>query len=133
MWDKVLFDLQQTFSRVFASLAYVVPAAGAMLIAVLIAAIIGIVLRWILVRFLRAVRFDQRHDDWGLSVVAEWSPSRSPIRLVGRVVTWASLLIGVLFGLAALEATLMTTMVSRLIAYLPNVFVAILLLLIGSV
>jgi Mechanosensitive ion channel, conserved TM helix len=133
MWDQVAYALQESLSRVLTSLASFVPAVIAMVVAVVVAVIAGVVMRWILCRILSGLRFDDRLDDLGLSAVAEWSPGRSPTRLVGLVVIWSSLLTGVLVGLAALEATLMTAMLSRLIAYLPNVFVAILLVVVGSV
>ena len=133
MWDQVTFALQESLGRVLSSLASFLPAVIAMLVAVLLALAAGIILRWLICRILAGLRFDERVDDWGLSAIAEWSPGRSPTRLVGLVVIWGSLLLGVLVGLAALEATLMTAMLSRLIAYLPNVFVAILLVVVGSV
>jgi hypothetical protein len=46
---------------------------------------------------------------------------------------WVMLLFGTLVGLAALDATLMSTMAGRLLTYLPNVFVAALLLAAGTI
>lgn len=133
MWEQVTSALHDSLGRVLTSLASFLPAVVAMVVAVVIAVAGGVVLRWLLSRILVGLRFDDRLDDWGLSAIAEWSPGRSPTRLVGVVVIWSSLLLGVLVGLAALEATLMTVMLSRLIAYLPNVFVAILLVVVGSI
>jgi hypothetical protein len=48
-------------------------------------------------------------------------------------VFWVFVLLGMLVGLAALDATLMPTMLGRLVTYLPNVFVAVFLLLVGTV
>jgi hypothetical protein len=132
MWAQVTNALQESLGRVLASLASFGPALVAMLLAVLIAAVIGGAIRWILHRILTGLRFDARLEDWGLSAIAEWSPGHSPTRLVGRVVMWGSLMIGVLVGVAALESTLMTVMLGRLIAYLPNVFVAFILVVFGS-
>jgi len=133
MWDEISLALRQSVGRVLSSLASLLPAVLAMLIAVGLAAIVGGALRWLLCRVLRGLRFDQHLETWGLSAIAEWSPDHSPTRLAGRVVFWVILLCGVLVGLAAFDATLMATVVSRLITYLPNVFVAVLLLLFGTV
>ncbi|HEY7683221.1 MAG TPA: hypothetical protein VH879_11305 [Gemmatimonadales bacterium] len=133
MWDEITLALQQSFSRVLSSFVSFLPEVVAMLAAVFIAAVIGAVARWVVCRILYGLKFDRRLDQWGLSAIAEWSPDHSPTRLLGRVVFWVFLLCGMLVGLAALEATLMPTMLARLIAYLPNVFVAILLLLFGTV
>jgi hypothetical protein len=133
MWDQVALALQQSFNRVLSSLVSVLPAAVAMLVAMLAAAVFGSIVGWGLRRILMGLRFDERMDEWGFSAIREWSPGRSPTRLIGRLVRWAAVLAGVLFGLAALEASLMTTMLTRLLAYLPNLFVGIFLVVIGSV
>jgi hypothetical protein len=133
MWEEISVALRESVGRVLAGLASLLPTVVAMLVAVLLAAVIGGAFRWLLVRMLRGVHFDQRLDSWGLSAVAEWAPDHSPTRLAGRVVFWIAMLGGVLVGLAALDATLMSTVFARLIDYLPNVFVAVLLLLVGTV
>jgi hypothetical protein len=52
---------------------------------------------------------------------------------VARLAYWVMMLIGVLVGLAALDATLMSSVAERLMSYVPHVFVAVLLILAGSV
>ena len=65
-------------------------------------------------------------------MVAELSPARSPALLVARVVFWLVLLIGFLVGLAAIDPVRTAVVLGTLLAYLPNVIVAILLLVIGA-
>jgi hypothetical protein len=133
MWSQVDDALRQSVQRLLTSLAGFLPGVVAMLVAVLLAALLGATMRWGICRVLRWLRFDQRLERWGVSALAEWSPSRSPTLLVGRLVFWVIVLLGTLVGLAALDATLMSTMLGRLLVYLPNVFVAVLLVLVGSV
>lgn len=133
MWDQVNEALRQSVGRVLTTLAGVLPGVVALLVSVLVAALLGWILARLAERVLRWFRFDQRLDRLGLDTLAEWSPARSPARLVGRLCFWAVLLLGMLVGLAALDATLVATMAGRLVTYLPNVFAAALLLAAGVV
>src|SRR5690606_32002214 len=54
-------------------------------------------------------------------------------QLVGRLVHWMFVLLGAMVGLAAFDATLMTTLLGRLGTYLPNVFIAVILVITGTV
>jgi Mechanosensitive ion channel, conserved TM helix len=132
MWSQIDDALVESLRRVLTSLASVLPGLVALLLSVLVALVLGAVVRWLLVRMLLAFRFDERLERWGVSVLAEWSPGRSPTRLIGRLVHWMLVLLGALVGLAALDATLMTTMLGRLGTYLPNVFVAVVLVIVGT-
>jgi Mechanosensitive ion channel, conserved TM helix len=133
MWSQINDALQESLRRVLTVLAGLVPGLAAMLLSVVLAVLAGALTRWLLVRILQAFRFDERLERWGASAVAEWSPSRSPTLLVGRLVHWIVVLIGALVGLSALDATIMNTMLGRLGTYLPNVFVAVVLVVIGTI
>jgi hypothetical protein len=133
MWSQVDEALRQSVQRVLTNLAGFLPGVVAMLLAILLAVVLGTVVRWVVSRTLRLLRFDQQLERWGVSALAEWSPGGSPALLVGRLVFWLIVLVGILVGLAALDATLMPAMLERLIAYLPNVFVAVVLVLMGTV
>lgn len=133
MWDQVNDALRQSLARVLTSLASFIPGVVAFLVSVLLALAVGWLISAAVARVLGWIRFDQRVDQLGLEPLAEWSPGRSPTRLVVRLLFWSVLLLGMLVGIAALDATLMTTVAGRLLFFLPNVFVAVLLLLGGAV
>jgi hypothetical protein len=133
MWDQVKVALRESASRVLTGVAGVLPGIVAMLVAVLIAGLIGWVLRVLFVRALRGVRFDERLEHLGFGVVAEMSPDRSPAQLAGRLIFWFILLLGLLVGLAAIDPERTSTLLGGFLAYLPNVAVAILLLVIGAI
>lgn len=133
MWEQIDYALRDSLRRVLSSLASLLPGLLALLISVFVALLLGAVARWILVRLLRAFRFDQRLERGGFSALADWSPRHSPTQLLGRLVHWMFVLLGAMVGLAAFDATLMTTLLGRLGTYLPNVFVAVILLLTGTV
>ena len=133
MWDQVNDALRQSASRVLTGVASVLPGVVAMVVAVVIAGLFGWALRVLFVRALRGVRFDERLDHLGFGVVAEMSPGRSPAQLAGRVIFWLILLLGLRVGLAAIDPERTSTLLGAFLAYLPNVAVAILLLLIGAI
>ncbi len=133
MWEQVNAALRQSLDRVLAALASFIPGILALLVSVLVGALLGWLLAVIVQQLLRLARFDQSLERLGLDGLAEWSPARSPTRLMARLVFWITLLIGVLVGLAALDATLMSSVAERLMTYVPHVFVAVLLILAGTV
>lgn len=130
MWEQVNAALRQSLDRVLTALASFIPGILALLVSVIIGAGLGWLLAVIVQQLLRWARFDQNLERLGLEF-AEWSPGRSPSRLVARLVFWVMMLIGVLVGLAALDATLMSSVAERLMSYVPHVFVAVLLILAG--
>ncbi|HSE67202.1 MAG TPA: hypothetical protein VLB12_09455 [Gemmatimonadales bacterium] len=132
MWNQIDDALAESLRRVLTTLASLLPGVVALVVSIFVAVLLGVLARWAVVRLLRAFRFDERLETWGVSALAEWSPGRSPTRLLGRLVHWMLVLLGALVGLAALDPSLMTMMLGRLSSYLPNVFVAIVLLIIGT-
>ncbi len=133
MWEQVNAALRQSLDRVLAALASFIPGILALLVSVVIGAGLGWLLAVLVRQLLRWARFDQSVERLGLDTFAEWSPGRSPALLVSRLAFWVMMLIGILVGLAALDATLMSSVAERLMSYVPHVFVAVLLILAGSV
>jgi hypothetical protein len=133
MWDQVEQALNESAARVLTGMARLLPGTVALVLAVVVAAVLAWIMELLVRRLLRGIGFDQRLEQLGLTDLAEWSPGGSPAQLVGRTVFWLIVLIGFLIGFAALDATLTSQLAMRLFAYLPNVFVAILLFAVGSV
>ena len=65
MWDLINQALQQSTNRVIARTADFLPGVLAMIVALVLAIIIGGALRWIVRRSLASVQFDERLDQWG--------------------------------------------------------------------
>ncbi|MBZ5607596.1 MAG: hypothetical protein LAP38_05020 [Acidobacteriia bacterium] len=133
MWNQIEQALNESADRIVSGAANLLPGfvalAVALLISILVAGILGFVLR----RSLRGIDFDGKAANWGLAGLTELSPSKSPTVLVVRFVSWVIILVGFLIGIAAFDATLTSRLVMRLFAYLPNLLAAILLLVIGTV
>lgn len=132
MWKQVNEALTEATRRVITGVANILPGMLALVLAVLGSCVVAAILKWLVERSLRGINFDARLEQWGLSALAEWSPAKSPTRLAGRVVAWATILLGLLVGLGALEAGLASQLVMQVFNYLPNAFAALVLLFFGS-
>jgi hypothetical protein len=133
MWGQVEQSLNQAIVRVLSQFASLLPGLAALILALFISSLVAGLLAAILRRLLVRVQFDERLFRGGFSSLAEWSPSRSPTLLVARVIWWTVALVGFLIGLSAMDTALTSELVVRLFAYLPNVFAAVIVLLVGSI
>jgi hypothetical protein len=133
MWDQVERALNDSTTRVMTSVARLLPGVLALVIAVLIAALVAWIVRVLLRRSLLSIHFDERMLQWGGGTTAGWSGSRSPTMLVTRCVSWLIMFIGILIGISAFDATLTSRLVVRVFEYLPNIFAAVVVLVLGSI
>lgn len=133
MWNQVGQTLSRSMTQMLGRLASLLPGIAALMAALFIAALVAWVLGAILRRSLNGIDFDHRVAQWGYPALAEWSPSRSPTRLVTRAVAWTMMLIGLLIGISAFDAELTSALALRLFAYLPNVLAAVLVLAVGNI
>lgn len=131
MLTQVNEILNQAAARITRSIANFLPGLLALAVLLLFAVLIGWIARVMIRRSLRGIDFDKRLERWGFSALAEWSPSRSPTLLIAGLTYWCIILVGLLVGLSALDASVTSVLVMRLFTYLPNVFAAVLILIVG--
>ena len=82
MWDQVEQSLSRSMTQMLSRVAGLLPGIAALIVALLVSALLAWVLTAILRRSLNSIDFDRRVSRWGFPTLAEWSPSRSPTRLV---------------------------------------------------
>src|SRR5882724_11368802 len=133
MWDQVQQALNQSMVQLLSHVASLLPGIVALIVAFLLSVVLAGLLSVILRRFLVSIRFDERLILWGMSSMAEWSPANSPTLLVTRIVAGSIIIVGLLIGLAAFDAALISELVLRLFAYLPRILTAVIVLVVGSV
>jgi hypothetical protein len=129
MWDQVQQALNQSMVRLLSQVASLLPGIVALIVAFMLSVVVAGLLSVILRRFLVSIRFDERLVHWGMSSL----PENSPTRLVTRIVAGSIVIVGLLIGLAAFDATLISELVVRLFAYLPRILTAVVVLLLGSI
>jgi hypothetical protein len=113
----------------FASL---LPGILALLLAVVLFSLIGWVLAWIVRRVLISLHFDERLGR-GTEAVTEWSPRQTPAGLASRLVFWVFVVIGIAVGVDAFGASSQSTIAGGLLAYLPKLVGAGVILLVGNI
>jgi hypothetical protein len=133
MWEQVQQALRESTARVIQGLASLLPGLVVLVLVVVIACAFASVLTFAVRRMLRGVAFDKRLERWGFSGLADWSPSKSPTLLVSRTIWWLVVGTGLLFGITAFDAALMSEFAFRLLRFLPNLLAAILLFGVGTV
>jgi hypothetical protein len=133
MWEQVQQALNQSMVRLLSQVASLLPGFVALIVAFLFSVVVAWLLSFVLRRFLVSIRFDERLVHWGMSSIAERSPSNSPTFLVTRIIAGSIVIIGLLIGLAAFDAALISELVLRLFAYLPRILTAVAVLLVGSI
>lgn len=121
--------LLQLVNEVFLFLPKLVGA----LIWLLIGYIVARILKAALTRGLRAVKFDQFARRAGVEQAIEaMGPKLDAAALLAGIVYWYVFLYFVVLAVSALGITTITTFVNGILLYLPNVFVAILIVMVGA-
>jgi hypothetical protein len=131
MLTQVNQIVNQAAARITGSIANFLPGLLAMTVLLAFAVVVGWIVRVMIRRSLQGIDFDTRLERWEFSALADWSPSRSPTLLIAGLAFWCVVLLGLLVGLSALNVNLTSMLVLRLFTYLPNVFAAILILIVG--
>mgnify|MGYP000165084678 CR=1 FL=1 len=98
--------------------------------------IVGFLTAWIvkllLVRFLRVLQFDRVSEQWGLSrALSKGGVRSSPGDLLARFFYWLIVLITLILGINALEVTATQSLISHFFNFLPHLFTALGILVIG--
>jgi hypothetical protein len=107
------------------------------LIGFLVILLLGWVIAWvvkaILVRVLGRFHLDRRlHESPAGDYVERFSPGASPSRLVGGVAFWIIFIFALTAAIGALQIPAVTAFMNQVLAYLPNVIVAVLIFVIAA-
>jgi hypothetical protein len=132
MWEQVKQALAQSTVRFLTRFASLLPGTVALVVALLISILLGFILSMVVRRMLVRLRFDERLVRWGVSSPAEESLIKSPALLVSRALACLVILIGFVIGIAAFDAEWTSLLARSILAYIPNVLGAVLVLLVGT-
>ena len=132
IWRHMSDALHESLYRVLSLLIAVLPGILAFFVAIAVFTLIGMALSALLRRGLSAAKFDER-------IVRErgvdWAPSSSPTALIARVSFWAFVLLGLLIGVSAFDASYASAnaLPFSLLPYLTRAAGAIFLLIAGTI
>jgi uncharacterized membrane protein len=132
IWHNMADALHQSFDRVLLLLIAILPGILAFLVALAVFTLIGMALSALLRRGLALVKLDE-HIARGRGG-SEWAPSTSPTALIARVSFWLCVLLGLIIGVSAFDASYATTAIlpNSLLPYLTHVVGAAILLIAGT-
>jgi hypothetical protein len=133
MWEQVKQALAQSTARFLTELASLLPGLGALILAVLLSLVVGWILAFVVRRMLASLHFDERIGEWGFASLAEGSPLRTPTLFVSRSIFGLVILAGFLIGIAAFNFEWTSLLVRSILAYIPNIVGAVLVLLVGNI
>jgi hypothetical protein len=132
MWNQVRQALNESSVRVIKQVANLLPGIAALIVALAVSGFLAWIFASVVRQSLRRLNFDDRVGTWGLQSLADWSPSNTPTTVVTRAVWWIIMLLGLLIGISAFDATLTSKFVEHVFSYLPNVLAALILLIGGT-
>lgn len=133
MWEQVKQALMESTTHFLTRFANFLPGLAALILALLVSAVVAWILAAIVRRVLASLHFDEHVGGWGLSSLAEWSPMKSPTRLISRSIGVLVIVSGFLIGIAAFDFDWTRLFVQKMFAYIPDVLAALLVLFVGNV
>lgn len=125
--------LHQSLYRVLSLLIAVLPGLLAFFVALAVFTLVGMAISASLRHGLAWVKFDERLTRYRGSGV-DWTPTNSPTAIVARVSFWGCVLLGLVIGVSAFDASYATaaSLPISLVPYLTHAVGAILLLIAGT-
>lgn len=94
--------------------------------------LLGLILRTIFLRFFRAIRLDKFSERSGIAEMLKKGGIKEPISLISsRIIGWLTIISFSILSLRSLNIPVIERILENFILYLPNVFVAALILLFG--
>ncbi len=113
------------------SVVVAIPDFIAALVVLLLGVIVGVVLKALVVRLMRAVNVRKWTDQIGWNKV--FPGEYDLANLVGDLVKWFFIIVFLLQALTIVHLTIVSNIVARLLAYVPNVIAAAVVLFVGFV
>ncbi len=132
IWHHMSDALHQSLYRVLTLLIAVLPGILAFFVSLLVFALIGMLISWMLRRCLTWVKFDLRVARKSGS---DWAPASSPTEIAARASFWICVLLGLVIGVSAFDTSYATgvALPISLLPYLTHAVGAALLLFAGIV
>jgi hypothetical protein len=131
-WRQISEALHMSIYRVLSLFVALLPGILACFLAVIVFSFIGVVvsafLRFVLVR----LKFDEHIARSGPG--SEWTPSTSPTALIARIAFWALLLMGLLIGISAFDASYAAyaALSFNLLPYVTHFVSSVMILIVGT-
>jgi hypothetical protein len=129
VWGVAISD---SFKKFLGKVVTFLPNLLAMITILIIGFLIAWIVKKIIFHFLKAIQFDKVSERWGLAeVLSKGGVTYSPAGLVSRFFYWVIVLITLIMGVNALDVPATQNFIAHFFNYLPHLFAAILILIVG--
>jgi hypothetical protein len=132
MMEQFDTALRMAGARIVDSIANFLPGALVFLVLLVVSIVLAVAVRVVVRRGLQSLDFDRRAEQFGISP-AGMASSQSASAVAASFAYWTVLLMGLLLGLTALDASLPSQFAVTVLSYLPHLVAALLILLAGTV
>ena len=96
--------------------------------------VLAFIVKYLVWAILRVGGIDRRSEKWGLSAqLHKWGITGEFSDLIGKVAFWLLVLFFITLSLNALEVEALNDLLSRFFLYLPNFFVALIIIFVGYI
>jgi hypothetical protein len=131
MKHLVLQSLDQTFGRFYGMVQQFLPHLLAMIIIVLAGWLVAIILKIIARRLFALARVNTLSEGSGITQILKKADLPPPLDLLSQLVFWVVWIAFILLGLDTLGIPELHLQISRLFLFLPQIFVALIVLFFG--
>jgi small-conductance mechanosensitive channel len=131
MKDTIVQGLAQSYSNFVHMIAEFLPHFVVMLIIIVLGFVVALALKYLLRMLLRLTRLDRVSEEAGASRVLRMAHLPAMSELLSRSLFWVTWFGFILVGLSMLGVASLQEQISRLLRFLPEVFVAILIMFFG--
>lgn len=129
VWGEAMVE---AFRDMMKRVALFLPKLLALLSFILLGIIVGLAIKAVLQRLLKAVRLDVFSERWGLQAALAKAGFKQPLsQVVGRLAFWTVFVLFVLMGVDALDLPVTARLMSQILSFVPSVAAAGLLILVG--
>jgi hypothetical protein len=129
IWRTAITD---SFNKFLGKVTTFLPNLLAMITILIIGFLIAWILKKFLFRFLKAIQFDRVSERWGLPhILSKGGVTHFPADLLSRFFYWVIVLITLILGINALEVAATQSLVTQFFNFLPHLFAALGILVIG--
>lgn len=126
----------ESFARLKAALMQIVAVMPGLLLALVIIGagfLVARTLERLVDAALGKTKFDEQADEWGMAEAARRSGVGAPSQVVGKLLFWFVMLVVILLASSALGVGNINDIFANLIGYIPSLFAAIIVIVLGII
>lgn len=128
--------MSETFDRLWSALLQIVAVLPGLFLALVILGagfLVARTLERLIDAALGRTKFDEQADEWGVAEAVRRSGVGGPSQVVGKLIFWFVMLVVILLASSALGVENMNDIFANLIGYLPSLFAAIIVVVLGII